>query len=555
VFSLNKWLVNKKKAVIATSLALLLSVPTIASAAQEGIEDDSLVPLRAIAQSLGAQVQWVGATKTITVERDSTTIELNVGDNKATIINGSAVTLEQEARIVDSRIYVPSSFIELAFQGEVRWNAQDQSVTLEDDDYTNRASAFVHSLLQGDTSTITESMSEALQLSLPEQTLGLFSQQISAMFGQPNKRLSAIIDKNLVHTNVSLLYKTAQSSFEIVVRFNTAHQIDDLNVQLATPPMTFTKPLYDKGNYSEQQVVIGEGTLALPGTLTVPQGEGPFPTIILVHGSGPHDQDSTIGGTKVFKDLAVGLASQGIAVLRYEKISRAHTAKVSTNQQFTLKNESVDDVIKALELLNNKEEIDSSRIFVAGHSQGGYVMPMIIDNAKKEQIAGVILLSAPSEQFTDVLIEQQEVGLERLRQLGLPEQVIAQQEQAVVVWTSIAELVQNPQYSKDNPPANFPIPPAYWWYEQRDYVPTELAIDQTGRMLILQGENDWQVSMNQYDGWRNALEHRSDITFISYPKVNHLLVEYDALSVGMEYGIPANVSPNIIKDIVEWIKE
>jgi hypothetical protein len=74
-------------------------------------------------------------------------------------------------------------------------------------------------------------------------------------------------------------------------------------------------------------------------------------------------------------------------------------------------------------------------------------------------------------------------------------------------------------------------------------------------MLILQGENDWQVSMNQYDGWRNALEHRSDITFISYPKVNHLLVEYDALSVGMEYGIPANVSPNIIKDIVEWIKE
>jgi predicted alpha/beta-hydrolase family hydrolase len=552
---LNRWIINRKKAIIATTLALVLSVPTIASAAQEGIDDQSLVPLRAIAQSLGAQVQWLEATKTATVERDSTTIELNVGDNMATLINGRAITLEQEPRIVDSRIYVPSSFIKMAFQGEVKWNADNQSVSLEDDDYANRATAFIHHLLQGDTSTITKEMSDALKLSLPEQTLGLFSQQITAMFGQPNKRLSAIVDKNLVHTNVNLVYKTAQASFGIVVRFNTAHQIDDLNVQPATPPITFTKPLYDQGNYSEQQVVIGEGTFALPGTLTVPQGEGPFPAIILVHGSGPHDQDSTIGGTKVFKDLAVGLSSQGIAVLRYEKISREHTAKVSTNQQFTLKNESVDDVIKALELLNNMEEIDSSRMFVAGHSQGGYVMPMIIDNDKKKQIAGVILLSAPSEQFTDVLIEQQEVGLERLRQLGMPDQVIAQQEQAVGIWTSIADLVQNRQYSKDNLPANFPIPPAYWWYEQRDYVPTDLAIDQAGRMLILQGENDWQVSMKQYEGWKNALKHRSDVTFISYPKVNHLLTEYDGLSVGMEYGAPVHVSDSIIKDIVEWIEK
>lgn len=551
---MNQWLVNKKKAVIASTLALILSVPTIASAAQNGPHDQSLVPLRAVAQSLGAQVQWVGDTKTITVERDSTTIELKVGDNKATIINGKSVTLEQEARIVDGRIYVPSSFIKQAFQSEVKWNSENNSITLEDDDYANRASVFVDGLLQADASSITKDMSEALKLSLPEQTIGAFSQQIPAMFGQATKRLSASVDKNLVHTNVNLVYKTDQSTFEVVVRFNTSDQIDDLNVRPVEPVIAFTKPQYDKGNYSEQQVVIGEGTLALPGTLTVPEGKGPFPAIILVHGSGPHDQDSTIGGTKVFKDLSAGLASQGIAVLRYEKISREHTAKVATNQQFTLKNESVDDVIKALELLNNREGIDSSRIFVAGHSQGGYAMPIIIDNAKKDSIAGVILLSAPSEQFTDVLIEQQEVGLERLRQLGLPTEVIAQQEQAVAIWTSIAELVQNPQYSKDNPPANFPIPPAYWWYEQRDYVPTELAIKQAGRMLVLQGENDWQVSMKQYDGWKNALKSRSDITYISYPKVNHLLTEYDALSVGMEYGIPANVSSNIIKDIVEWIK-
>ena len=63
---------------------------------------------------------------------------------------------------------------------------------------------------------------------------------------------------------------------------------------------------------SERAVTVGEGEWKLPGTLTVPAGTGPFPAVVLVHGSGPNDRDETVGGTKVFKDLAEGLASRGI---------------------------------------------------------------------------------------------------------------------------------------------------------------------------------------------------------------------------------------------------
>ena len=80
------------------------------------------------------------------------------------------------------------------------------------------------------------------------------------------------------------------------------------------------RPEYSKpDSFKERDVTVGEGEWKLPGTLTLPNGSGPFPAAVLVHGSGPNDRDETVGGAKVFKDLAEGLASRGIAVLRYEK--------------------------------------------------------------------------------------------------------------------------------------------------------------------------------------------------------------------------------------------
>ena len=80
------------------------------------------------------------------------------------------------------------------------------------------------------------------------------------------------------------------------------------------------RPPYSKPNtFHERDVTVGEDQWKLPATLTIPNGNGPFPAVVLVHGSGPNDRDETKGGTKVFRDLAEGLASRGIATLRYEK--------------------------------------------------------------------------------------------------------------------------------------------------------------------------------------------------------------------------------------------
>ena len=79
-------------------------------------------------------------------------------------------------------------------------------------------------------------------------------------------------------------------------------------------------PAYAKpDSFSEQPLTLVNGNFELPGTLTVPKGEGPFPAVVLLHDSGPHDQDETLGPNKPLKDLAWGLATHGIVVFRYIK--------------------------------------------------------------------------------------------------------------------------------------------------------------------------------------------------------------------------------------------
>lgn len=295
----------------------------------------------------------------------------------------------------------------------------------------------------------------------------------------------------------------------------------------------------------------GEGALALPGTLTTPVGKGPFPVVVLVHGSGMHNRDSAIGGSKPFRDLAVGLASKGIAVLRYDKVTYEHTFKVASQPKFTLKKETVDDAISAVELLKANPNIDASRIFVAGHSQGGLAMPLILDADKNGDIAGSILLAGPSDTFINVMAEQQVELVSRLKGLG---QDTTPYEQSAALIKSMSDMLNDPQYSVDNLPAQFPFQPSYWWFEQKGYKPSDLAKKQSGQMLILQGENDVQVSMNQFDGWKTALKDRKDVQYKSYPKVNHLLAEYDGVSVAAEYALPSNVSKAIIDDIAAWVQ-
>ncbi|HZY41469.1 MAG TPA: alpha/beta fold hydrolase, partial [Anaerolineae bacterium] len=170
----------------------------------------------------------------------------------------------------------------------------------------------------------------------------------------------------------------------------------------ATP---YTVPAYvDQSKFEEQDVTVGTGEWQLPGTLTLPKGTGPFAAVVLVHGSGPNDRDETVFVNRPFKDLAWGLASRGIAVLRYDKRTKVYGEKLAQSTTLTVKEETIDDAVAAVELLRQTANIDPKRVYVLGHSLGGMLAPRIAQ--ADANIAGLIIMAGVTRPLEDVILEQ-----------------------------------------------------------------------------------------------------------------------------------------------------
>ena len=163
----------------------------------------------------------------------------------------------------------------------------------------------------------------------------------------------------------------------------------------------------DKSKFTEEPITVGARDWPLPGTLTRPRGVASAPLVILVHGSGPNDRDETLGPNTPFRDLAHGLASRGIAVLRYDKRTFAHKQKLikeGLDKTITIKEEVIDDVLATVAKARDLSGIDPDRIFVLGHSGGGSLAPLIAQRDGK--LAGIILLAAGSRPVEEGLREQ-----------------------------------------------------------------------------------------------------------------------------------------------------
>ncbi len=501
---------------------------------------------------MGARVEWNEAERSATASRGSSVLKVWI-DSAEAELNGAKIQLGAPVRLVNEQTVLPLAALEqfagLALDGSGQ-------LPVAQDDLTVKATSFVYHLLNGNGEQLAAESSPALLKAFGAKPVaGALAQFQSLSAGHP-KLLQATTEKNGVHTNVVLDYELdiPPGRIAVVLRFDKQGRVDDLaNAPAASTHQTAS---YDNpAQYTEREIVVGEGEFALPGALTLPKGEGPFPLVILVHGSGANDRDETIGGAKPFRDLAAGLAGKGIAVLRYDKVTAEHSLKVAAQPRFSLDDETVADALRAVELAKTLKEIDTDNIFIAGHSQGGYALPLMLEKPQGASVKGAVLLSAPSGNISEVIVEQQELALQRLKETGQPAALISQQEAAVAVYKSMVDTINDPAYSVDRLPEQFPMGDPYWWIEQRDYQPGELAKTQSTPMFIAQGENDWQVTMKQYEGWKEALKARSNVTFASYPSVNHLLSEYGSVSIGMEYGQPSNVAASLIEDVAKWVKK
>jgi len=287
---------------------------------------------------------------------------------------------------------------------------------------------------------------------------------------------------------------------------------------------------------------VGSGEWALPGTLTTPVGPGPFPAVVLVHGSGPNDRDETVEANKPFRDLALGLAFWGIAVLRYEKRTRQYADKVKDVAGFTVQQETVADALTAVALLRGQPGIDPRRVFVLGHSLGGLVLPRI--GQSQPALAGLIVMAGPARPLEDLILDQ-------VSYLAALDGVVSDAEKKQIEGLQ-AEVAKVKAVRPGATDAVLGAPASYW-LDLQGYDPPQAAKYLPQPMLILQGERDYQVTTADFAGWKKVLASKPNVTFKRYPKLDHLFLAGEGKSSPAEYGKPGHVDQAVVEDVAAWI--
>jgi dienelactone hydrolase len=305
------------------------------------------------------------------------------------------------------------------------------------------------------------------------------------------------------------------------------------------PAAPAAAPAADAG-YRELEFPVAD----LPGTLAMPVTKDKVAAVVLVHGSGPQDRDETIGPNRPFLDLARGLAERGIAVLRYEKRSKARPQDFASGL-YTMDDETTNDAVAAIAALRAAPGIDANKIYVLGHSQGGMLAPRIAQ--RSGEVAGLILFAAPARSLLTILPEQNHYLLNADGSISAPEQQFLDDLQRKIA----SVRSDDPVADKDTP---LGLPAHYWRaFEKVDPVADARSLAQP--MLFLQGGRDFQVVDTDWQLWRKEFADAPRATFKRYPALNHLGIAGEGPGTLAEYNQPGHVDAQLIADTAAWIKE
>lgn len=312
------------------------------------------------------------------------------------------------------------------------------------------------------------------------------------------------------------------------------------------------------------------------GTLTLPMSPGPHKAVVMITGSGAQYRDETVMGHKPFLVWADALTKRGIAVLRYD--DRGLGASTGNFDTATMADFSR-DAEAAVDYLRSRKEIDSRRIGLIGHSEGGMVAPRVAVSRPKD-VAFIVLLAAPGLRGDSLLLLQDEAVA---RRSGLPDSVreanlrlnrslfallLPETADEEILRQTIADTLRSAYF--DGPLA-LPMPHEHiertimmamdmltspWMRDFLRYDPLPTLSQVQCPVLAIQGSEDVQVPAEEnLPRIRRALEHRGDkgIAVREFPGLNHLF-QHCETGLPNEYGqIRETVAPEVVQFVGDWM--
>jgi uncharacterized protein len=325
---------------------------------------------------------------------------------------------------------------------------------------------------------------------------------------------------------VQLRFARATANSFVVVKSETG----EITSVLFKLPVTLP-PYAEPAKFRPEDVTVGG--YKLPGTLTVPIGKGPFPAAVLIAGAGPNDRDETVGANHPFADIADGLSSRGIIVLRYDKNSYA---RWNLNPpKTTVDDEVVDDAVAAVKLVQARTDVARDRVFIVGHGLGATVAPEIAKKAG--HVAGIVMLAPMGRSLSRMMIDQA-----RFLGQASPAQLSEMERQA-------DELEKHQMAVKET----FLGSPASYYYdlEARDEVAMARSLGVP--ILILHGGRDRQVTGDDIQHWQSGLKGDAKVQLVTIPSLDHMLIARQGEPTPAEYFAAGHVDAAAVGAIANFI--
>jgi hypothetical protein len=358
---------------------------------------------------------------------------------------------------------------------------------------------------------------------------------------------------------------TIEAGFERVtldVKFSFTEQHLLNGIAFAPTQPKYRTPKYAQlDSIREEVITVNTGKYILPGLLTLPKNLAPtakIPLAILLHGAGAEDKDRTSGPLKPSRDLALGLATEGIASIRYDKRTKLYPLKGNDAEQFTVNDEVIDDAVSAIERVRElaaKEypQLDASKIIIVAPNLASTLVPRINDrdvakNVFAKRVAGAVLIAANAQRWHETLLSRFKRAFMLDGGINADERrVLTTLEREITLATSSTLSLKTPA---DKLPFNLP---ASFWLDLRSYNHVQALKNTSLPLLFLHGEKDSYMAFDEFTTLKSQFSNTSTAEFKSYPNLVNLLIPKPSDDETNEK--PANIPAEVVSDIAQWIKK
>ncbi|MFE3443703.1 alpha/beta hydrolase family protein [Nocardia sp. NPDC059180] len=314
--------------------------------------------------------------------------------------------------------------------------------------------------------------------------------------------------------------------------------------------------------YESEDVSYTNGDITIAGTLTTPEGDGPFPAVVMLTGSGPQDRNEELFGHKPFLLISDTLTRAGYAVLRTDDRGVGGTSGKLEDATY---DDLAGDAVAGMDYLRTRADIDPARIGLFGHSEGGYLAPLVATKPGSDP-AFAILMAGPSVPGGDVLIEQNRALFEANG--ASPEETDAQVAYITDLTTAMragdldgareVARTHNQTLPEDQRMTDEQIDglltPSMTSFMTYDPAPALSALQVP--VLAFFGGKDLQVLPSQNEQpMRDLLADNPDATVHTFPELNHLMQPAGTGSPSEYSTIETTVSPEVLDFVKAWLTQ